>query len=262
MKKISPSIVRVTKIEPPQDKIEVSETQLEEAAQLILEMQGVVTPLILLRTAPESESYRVIDGEFEYLAAKKAMEIDSRKGSMINAYIIESDNEIAVYNKQIEVFRQRKIIPASSSQPILEPIAPSDNELEARITALETEMRELKNEFKSRDNVLLDAIKQMGNQIAAQIKPPQTPPPTIIASSQEEQKLLGEINTLPILELNSKLEQITRIKKIRENIIKERQKPSFQPFQSSDELIKRITGLGNKTFEKMLEKYNLLDKSK
>jgi hypothetical protein len=245
--KLTPSIVRIKKIEPPKTQIELSETQLDEAAQLILELQGVVTPLILLRTAPESESYRVIDGYFEYLAAKKAMEIDSRKGSMINAYIIESDNEIAVYNKQIEVFRQRKIIPIAS-----------ENSQEARITALETEMRELKNELKSRDNLLLDAIKQIGDKIAAQIKPPQTPPPTIIASSQEEQNLLEEINTLPILELNSKLEQIT-IKTVRENIIKERQNTSFQPFQSSHELIKRITGLGKKTFDKMFDKYKVLN---
>ena len=106
--KILPSIVRVPKISCSQPKTDFSDAELEEAARLILEMQGVVMPVILRRTAPESESYTVIDGAFEYYAAMRSMEIDSRKGKKINAYIVESEEEEAWYQKQIVMFRQRK----------------------------------------------------------------------------------------------------------------------------------------------------------
>jgi hypothetical protein len=106
--KVLPSIVRVPKISCSQPKTDFSETELEEAARLILEMQGVVMPVILRRIAPDSESYTVIDGAFEYYAALRAMEMDSRKGNKINAYIVESDEEEAGYKKQIAIFRQRQ----------------------------------------------------------------------------------------------------------------------------------------------------------
>ncbi|HEW97284.1 MAG: hypothetical protein DRR16_14865 [Candidatus Parabeggiatoa sp. nov. 3] len=107
--KVLPSIVRVPKISCSQPQTDFSEAELDEAARLILEMQGVVMPVILRRTAPDSESYTVIDGAFEYYAALRAMEIDSRKGNKINAYIVESEEEEAGYKKQIAMFRQREV---------------------------------------------------------------------------------------------------------------------------------------------------------
>jgi hypothetical protein len=102
---ISLSTVRIKKIEPSTTQIEFEEIQLEEAAQLILEMGGIITPPILLRTG--TESYRVIDGYFEYYVTLRAMEIDSRKGNKIEAYIIESEEKKAAYEKQIKMFRHR-----------------------------------------------------------------------------------------------------------------------------------------------------------
>jgi hypothetical protein len=74
-----------------------------------LELAGVITPLILLRTQPEAESYKVIDGDFEYYAALEAMEIEPRQRNRINAYIVESEEELPFYQKQIEVFRKQSV---------------------------------------------------------------------------------------------------------------------------------------------------------
>jgi len=119
--KISHSIVRIKKIESPTAPMEFDEVQLEKAAQLILDMEGVVTPVILRRTKPEKEAYTVIEGHFEYYAAIKAMEIDSRKGKTINAYIVESEEEVQFYQQQIALFRQRQSIPTqeASKEPLL-----------------------------------------------------------------------------------------------------------------------------------------------
>jgi len=273
MKKISHAIVMVEDIQSSLPRTEFSETDLDEAARLLLKIEGVITPPILLQSGVDS--YRVIEGDFEYYAALRAGEIDPLKGETINAYVVESEEEVAVYQKQVEVFRQRKSLPQpSQSQPVLNP---SDVSLEARIVALE--------------KMLPDAIKHIGDQITAQISeqiktlqasltmpiaPPVTPvkqpvqtatPPTekpvqattaIIASSPEEQKFLEELNTLPLIELNSKLERIKTRKNVRENILKARQNPSFQPFNSRHELFERIAGLRQKTFDTMLKKYNNL----
>jgi hypothetical protein len=187
--KISPSIVRIKKIESPTIPMEFDEIQLEKAAQLVLKMEGTITPIILRRTEPEKEAYTIIDGYFEYYAALKAMEIDSRKGKTINAYIIESEDETSMYVQQIEVFRQRQsaqpqtsmlskseFIEVTSSQEMADnsfvAIEKTLNQLVAKNDALEKTMTEMR----VRGNVLYDAveaIKQVGDQvgnIGAQIK--------------------------------------------------------------------------------------------
>jgi chaperonin cofactor prefoldin len=263
MKKISHAIVLVEEIKSSLPRTEFSETELNEAAQLLLKIEGVITPPILLETG--IDSYKVIEGDFQYYAALRAEEIDPLKGETINAYIVKYEEEVPVYKKQIEVFRQGKTLPP---QPVSK--------------------KEQVTELQSRDNMLHDAIKNMSDQIAKMSEqintlqasltkpisqPAVTPEQTtkqpteqplqattsnIIASSPEEHKFLEELNTLPTIELNFKLEQIKTRKNIRENIIKERQKPSFKPFNSRHELIERIGDLAEKRFNTMLEKYNNL----
>lgn len=261
MKKISHAIVLVEEIQSSLPRTEFSETELNEAAQLLLKIEGVITPPILLETG--IDSYKVIEGDFQYYAALRAEEIDPLKGETINAYIVKSEEELPIYQKQIEVFRQGKSLPQpseSSSQPVFK--------------------KEQLSELQFRDNMLHDAIKNLSDQIAkmseqinalqASLTKPVTPEvkpqiekpvpattTTIIASSAEEQKLLEELNTLPIIELKYKLTLITR-KNIRENIIKERDKSPFQPFHSRHELIERIGGLAKNRFNEMLENYKKL----
>jgi regulator of replication initiation timing len=110
--------VRLQKIEPPTVlKEEFDEVQLEKAAQLILDMEGIVTPPILRRIGPEA--YTILDGHFQYYAALKAMELNQRKNKTTNAYIVESEDEMPFYEQQIELFRQQQSVPtqAASKEP-------------------------------------------------------------------------------------------------------------------------------------------------
>ncbi len=278
MKKISHAIVMVEDIHSSLPRTEFSETDLDEAARLLLKIEGVITPPILLQSG--LDSYKVIEGDFEYYAALRAGEIDPSKGETINAYLVDSEKEVAVYKKQADVFRQRKFLPQPSqlpSQPVL-----SEVSHEARIVALEKAVNEL--------NVLPDAIKhlsdQMANLAAAQMsehtkiqakiqallekrEPVESTPekrqeetateqPRVVGDSAEEIKLLEDINGLSIPELEYKLKRIKTSKNILKNIIEARQNPSFQPFKSRYELFELRIGVQQKTFDTILKKYKKL----
>lgn len=191
MKKLSPSIVRVEKIAYSQPRTAFSETELDEAAQLILEIEGVVTPPVLLRTG--TESYTLIDGEFEYYAALRAMEIDSRRGKRINAYLVESEDEKAVYQKQIEVFRQRKSmppptpdLPPTQSPALTEAVDEKEDrlvslektvsQLVAKHEALEKTVTTLTDAVATLTTLISDKMTNIGDQIRQEVAKEQTPP--------------------------------------------------------------------------------------
>ncbi|MDZ8183906.1 MAG: hypothetical protein RMX96_03450 [Nostoc sp. ChiSLP02] len=103
--KLAASLVAVKKITSSKFRSIFAEDELEQAARLILDSEGIINPIIVRRTS--LQSYEVVDGDFEYYAAARAREIDPRKGEMIGVFIIESENEETLI-KQIEIFRQQK----------------------------------------------------------------------------------------------------------------------------------------------------------
>ncbi len=244
MKKISHAIVLVEDIHSSLPRTEFSEADLDEAARLLLKIEGVITPPILLENGVDS--YKLIDGHFEYYAALRAGEIDPLKGETINAYLVEDEADVAVYKKQVEIFRKK-----SSPSPSKPVVSREVNNLE-------------ENTVSEQLNVLIDAIKRLSDQVAniSEQIALQTPTPEIekpVPEISQEKTLLEDINTLPIKKLIFKLEQIKTRKNVRENIIEARENPSFKPFTSNRELIKQIKGLGDETFDRMLEKFIKLE---
>jgi len=102
--KLSTSLVAVKKINSNVPRSEFLEDELNRTAELILKAEGIINPPVIRRTS--LESYEVVNGHFEYYAAVKAREIDPRKGEMIGAFIIESENE-KVLMDQVEAVRNR-----------------------------------------------------------------------------------------------------------------------------------------------------------
>jgi len=103
--KLSTSLVAIKKISCTKPRSCFPDDELEKAAALILESEGVINPIVIRRT--DIQSYEVVDGDFEYYAAARAREINPRKGEMIGVFIIESENEETLI-KQVEVFRKQK----------------------------------------------------------------------------------------------------------------------------------------------------------
>jgi hypothetical protein len=147
--KLSTSLVPVIKItssKPPLEVVDDADA-LERAAQLMLEVEGLVNPIILRRTG--LESYEVVDGHFEYHAAARAREINLRKGEMVNAYIIEPESEELI-KEQVELLRKPK-----TSVAIEDPVSREIQQLGSRILRLETsfqgEIRSLNDRFERFD---------------------------------------------------------------------------------------------------------------
>jgi len=103
MAKLSPAIILVKDIHCNVSRQQFSEEKLEIAAQLILDIEGIISPIIVSREG--IENYRVIHGDFEYHAAMRAREIDPLRGASIDAYIVDKDNQETI-KKQIQVFRE------------------------------------------------------------------------------------------------------------------------------------------------------------
>ncbi|MBF2019747.1 MAG: helix-hairpin-helix domain-containing protein [Hydrococcus sp. C42_A2020_068] len=101
--KLPTSLVAVKKISSSVARSSFPAEKIEKAAHLILNVEGTINPIILRRTS--LESFEVVDGHFEYYAAVRAREISPLKGEMIQAIILESENEKALLD-QVDLLRK------------------------------------------------------------------------------------------------------------------------------------------------------------
>ncbi|TRU50601.1 MAG: chromosome partitioning protein ParB [Microcystis aeruginosa Ma_QC_Ca_00000000_S207] len=148
--------VDITDINPSVARETFSETELENLANLIIEMGGLIRPAILKKADNKKvdERYNIISGDLEYYASvianKKVPDIE-----MINAFVVEVEAEnIAL--QQMQLLSSDKII---------------DNPLELRMSnlekRLETQLQAIREEYQKE-------IKRLEEKI---IPPPPPPPP-------------------------------------------------------------------------------------
>ncbi len=268
MKKISPSIVMVEDISSSLPRATFSETDLDEAAQLILKMEGTITPLILQKTG--IDSYTVIEGDFEYYAALKAEELDPMKGETINAYVVESKKDLPFYEQQIEVFRKQS---AGTPQPIkptvesgkepaisipnqvspvnLQPILNAIGDLSNQVKGIVNQQSKLNIKVDTNFSSLQEAIDNIS---VKQSETSVSTPITNSTASNFKADFLNEINTLSDVKLETKLKQAKANKTVTKNILLERKEKLFD--SSLEVLIKRVDGLAEKTLIKILDNWS------
>ncbi len=259
---ISFSLVDVKSINSTVSRSTLSEPLLDSLSNLILECEGLLKPLVLKRTGPES--YTVVDGHLEYYAAVIAKEKNPRKGEMVNAFVILPKNEeiILKQTKLLKSFGETKINEEVKDFPVHPPLqtdnerinnlpvqTPISTDLEVRLTnievRLENRLNELKTEYSQNlqrieDNLekkLEDRLKDIGSR---------SPKPT---------PLLESLNNLefPLNQLVSGLKNAGIQQKIIDNIVKERKKTPFEPFSNFEDVVNRIDRLGDKTMIKMID---------
>ncbi|EGK87217.1 chromosome partitioning protein ParB [Microcoleus vaginatus PCC 9802] len=199
MKKLLVSLVLVKKITSTVPRSNFAERDLEKLAQLILELGGLINPIILRRNG--MDSYEIVDGDFEYYAAAKAREINPMKGETIGAFILEPENE-GLLLQQVQALRKSAktenlvenpetgvLYENTSSQPadsIKNPVSlvevpnlcenetPQDSSsLEQRLTNIEaqfaSQINELKAEYAREQKVLAQSIQELENRILQQV---------------------------------------------------------------------------------------------
>ena len=79
------------------------ESDIQELADLILEAEGVISPIIIRPTG--IDTYEVVDGHFQYHAAARAKEIDGMKGERITAIVMEGPKAKAI-EKQVQLLNK------------------------------------------------------------------------------------------------------------------------------------------------------------
>jgi len=199
MKKLLVSLVLVKKITSTVPRSNFAERDLEKLAQLILELGGLINPIILRRNG--MDSYEIVDGDLEYYAAAKAREINPMKGETIGAFILEPENE-GLLLEQVQALRKSAktenlvenpetgfLYENTSSQPadsIKNPVSlvevpnfgenetpQESSSLEQRLTNIEaqfaTQINELKAEYAREQKVLALSIQELENRLLQEV---------------------------------------------------------------------------------------------
>ncbi|AVQ73238.1 MULTISPECIES: ParB N-terminal domain-containing protein, partial [Microcystis] len=157
--------VDITDINPSVPRETFSETELENLANLIIEMGGLIRPVILKKADNKKvdERYNIISGDLEYYASvianQKVPDIE-----MINAFVVDKEAEnIAL--QQIQLL--------SPSPRLITTPEKTDNPLELRMSnlekRLETQLQAIREEYQKE-------IKRLEEKIIISPPPPASPP--------------------------------------------------------------------------------------
>jgi len=294
MQKLSPSLVAVKKITSTVPRANFADRDLEKVAQLILELGGLINPIILRRNG--MDAYEIVDGDFEYYAAAKAREIDPKKGETIGAFILEPENEQLLL-EQVQALRRCAIIEDlvespetgffdenTSSQPadsIKNPVSlVESSSLEQRLTNIEaqfaSQINELKAEYAREQKVLAQSIQEIENRILAQVsllveaglanrinelKPELLPEKQVVVKPIPEVESLTSQPMSVLAALNT-LDKIQLSATLKDAGLKPAviqiilKERDVQPFVSFATAVKRIDGLTEKTMIKIIDKWH------
>ncbi len=207
--------VDITDINPSVARETFSETELENLANLIIEMGGLIRPAILKKADNKKvdERYNIISGDLEYYASvianKKVPDIE-----MIKAFVVDKEAEnIAL--QQMQLLSPDKII---------------DNPLELRMSnlekRLETQLQAIREEYQKE-------IKRLEEKII--VSPPPPPP--------SSKSILELLNTCDY----NQLKKAGINKTVTGNFLKEK------PFVSLDDIIDRVDKMGAATLIKLMD---------
>jgi hypothetical protein len=295
MKKLSPSLVAVKKLVSQVPRSNFADRDLEKVAQLILESGGLINPIILRRQG--MDAYEIVDGDFEYYAAVKAREINPLKGETIGAFILEPENEELLL-EQVKMLRKSAItlvespetgqpadsiktqislveVPDSRENETPQPSSSLEQQLTNIEARLENQINELKAEYTSEKQVLVQRIQEVENLISQQLPllieaqlankinelRSESPPEKqafveanqkVESVTSEPMSLLPALNTLDKVKLSANLKDAGLKPQIIQIILKER---DVRPFVSFANVVERIKGLTDKTMIKIIDNW-------
>ncbi|MBD2694042.1 chromosome partitioning protein ParB [Anabaena catenula] len=211
-----------------------NESDLENLADSIIETGGIIKPLVVKLTAPES--YTVVNGDFEYYAAVRAREKNPRKCEMVNAFIISPKVEDLI-KKQVATIE----VPVTVTQPSTK--SETTNLDSSRLTNLELrfekQLNELKSELTQERQRIDEKFKQFERIIPQELNP------------------LSLLNTLEKDELAIRLQRsrIPGAEKISKAIVDARSKKPKQVFEDYRDVVKSVKGLGEKTLLTIIDEW-------
>jgi hypothetical protein len=208
-----------------------AESELDRLAELILESEGLIRPLVLKQIGVEE--YTVIDGHLEYYAAVRAKEKNPRKGEMVNAFEIVAKSE-SIITQQLELLKGLLNTPATTAT------VGSDSRLANIELRFEQRMSEIRAELIQQTKEFNDKLKIVESKIPQQVEP------------------LKLLNTLSENELLVRLtrSRISGAEKLAANIISARNKQSGKQFLDYRSVVDAIKGFGDKTMLTIIDEWS------
>ncbi len=222
--------VDITDINPSVARETFSETELENLANLIIEMGGLIRPAILKKADNKKvdERYNIISGDLEYYASvianQKVPDIE-----MINAFVVDKEAEnIAL--QQIQLL--------SPSPGLITRSEKIDNPLELRMSnlekRLETQLQAIREEYQKE-------IKRLEEKIIISPPPSASPPPSPPSKSILE--LLNSCDANQLKKAGIPPASVNEFLK----------KRSEKPFDSVEDIQRGVTGIGQVRLAKLVD---------
>jgi hypothetical protein len=205
------------------------------------------------------------------------MEIDPRKRNRINTYIVESEEELPFYQKQIEVFRKQSVaipvekpvektvesekepaIPTQTNTVDIQPIMNMMKNLSEQVAGFISQQSKRNAEVDKKFNILQEAIANIS--VAKPEKPIISQPekttvePVLVASPSAPQSsdFVADFNNKEIsdFEFERKLKNIGIKPQYVRLILKERNKRTLNSFADF-----KIKGVGRKSVDAIIDKW-------
>ncbi|MEB3827951.1 ParB N-terminal domain-containing protein [Phormidium sp. CCY1219] len=230
---LNTSLVDIVSIKPNASRSQFSESDLEEVAKAMVELGGILKPLILRRTG--ISSFEVIVGDFEYYVAVKASEIDDDI-EMVRAFIIEPEQE-EIVQRQLAAGEPKQVLRETPSSEIATGFTPGVDSritnMESRQTNLESRLDAALNSLKQEQATFMQQLEDKIEDVERQIPP--------------QGSILDAFNQLSESDLAFRL-QTAGVKgktggTIIKNIVKARHE---KPFESLSDVVARVKGLSDK----------------
>ena len=159
--KLPTKLVAVNRVISSVSQSSFDAEQIDKAAHLIISVEGIINPIIVRRTS--FDSYEVVDGHFEYYAAVRARELSLAKGEMIQAIILEPDNEEALL-EQVNILRGNT---ALVSTPVIGESTYTGETINLdQVVNLETQFVNLERIFKAQFDELQKANRHLESRIS------------------------------------------------------------------------------------------------
>ncbi len=223
--------VDITDINPSLPRETFSETELENLANLIIEMGGIIRPAILKKADNKKvdERYNIISGDLEYYASvianQKVPDIE-----MINAFVVDKEAE-SIALQQIQLL--------SPSPGLITKPEKIDNPLELRMSnlekRLETQLQAIREEYQKE-------IKRLEEKIIISPPPSASPPP-----SPPSKSILELLNSCDA----NQLKKVGIPPASVNDFLKKR---SEKPFDSLEDVLNRpVSGVKEKRLIKLID---------
>jgi len=235
--------VEVKSIKAAEPRANFSEAQLEQLAELILKGEGVLRPVIVKQV--DYENYTLIDGTLAYYAAVRAREKDSRRGEMVNAFIIKPKEDEALARQQIEALNTAGSANSENGNHKPEPTITTAGDQRRPtewITSFELRLGDTRNEVATKTRDLEYRLSQLEKTIDTRAK---------------HSDLLELINSLQEAELLARLRFYGADSAKAKAIVQARaSKPNGQ-FTSYADLIDSTKNLAAKGLLKLLDNFRI-----